>query len=166
MRGRQDREARIRSFAAAAPTHRNQDERDQGQTSVELSDVVRSKVENRGSTLLASCGKERIEKLVTKTKVAGKLKIACSWVFGNVGKAMLKPLFARQHCGLNQPVSLSSSLQFALTDLLNLLPEIPLKPSEVRAFVLYAGVYVNISGSRCAAKQVDSRRSSARRAGR
>ncbi|CAE7860560.1 unnamed protein product [Symbiodinium microadriaticum] len=106
-----------------------------------------------GSTLLASCGKERIEKLVTKTKVAGKLKIACSWVFGNVGKAMLKPLFARQHCGLNQPVSLSSSLQFALTDLLNLLPEIPLKPSEVRAFVLYAGVYVNISGSRCAAKQ-------------
>ena len=79
----------------------------------------------------------RIEKLVAKikdsldkdqlhpqdaAKLAEKINLACSWVFGKVGKALLKPLFTRQHCGLNKPMSPSSSLKFALVELTSLLP--------------------------------------------
>ncbi|OLQ14118.1 hypothetical protein AK812_SmicGene1756 [Symbiodinium microadriaticum] len=117
--------------------------------------------------LFASPGKGRIDKLSEQireilssdtlhpqdaAKLAGKLNFACSWVFGQVGKALLKPIFARQHSGLQKPVALGSPLRAALKELLRLLPDlkpmrIPLKPSEVPVFVLYADAYITLSGS-------------------
>ena len=123
--------------------------------------------------LLASPGGSRTDKLVTKiheileadalspqeaAKLAGKLNFVCSWVFGQVGKALLKPLFARQQSGINRPTGLSSSLRFALQELEKLLPElkpvsIPLQPHNVRLCILYADAYINIAGSRRAANR-------------
>ena len=47
--------------------------------------------------------------------LAGKLNFVCSWVFGGVGKALLKPIYSRQHSPfpqsiLNAPASLSDLL--------------------------------------------------------
>ena len=123
--------------------------------------------------LLASPGPSRIEKLVARikevlaadalspqevAKLAGKLNFTCSWVFGQAGTALLKPLFARQQSGIHKPTSLSSSLRSALKELQKLLPElkpvrIPLRPQDVQVCVLYADAYINIAGSRRAANR-------------
>ena len=60
--------------------------------------------------VLASAGSERIRKIQLliilasgemsqqmAAKLAGKLGFVTSWVFGQVGEALLKPLYARQH---------------------------------------------------------------------
>ena len=79
-------------------------------------------------------------------------------MFGQVGKSLLKPIFARQHSGLHRPVALGSPLPAALQELLRLLPalkpmQIPLKPSEVPVFVLYADAYMNLPSSSRAANR-------------
>ena len=60
----------------------------------------------------ASAGSDRIEKIQQMisgvlesgemsqqmaTKLAGKLNFVTSWVFGQVSKALLRPLYSRQH---------------------------------------------------------------------
>ena len=53
--------------------------------------------------------------------LAGKLNFVCSWVFGGVGKALLKPVYSRQHTPFPQS-SLNAPLRAALLSLLGLLP--------------------------------------------
>ena len=90
-------------------------------------------------------------------KLAGKLNFICSWVFSNVGKALLGPLFKRQCSGVHQPSGLSQQLRTCLQEIYALLPElrpvrIPLQPEQV-LFVLYADAYIILSGTRRSANR-------------
>ena len=58
----------------------------------------------------------------TAAKLAGKLNFITSWVFGQVGKALLRPLCSRQH-GLPGSSALSKPLRLALVEIQGVLPE-------------------------------------------
>ena len=85
--------------------------------------------------------------------LAGKLNFVCSWAFGGVGKALLKPVYSRRHSPFQQS-SLNAPLKAALFSLLGLLPL--LKP---RSFPLCRSVnprrphVLYLAGSRQAASR-------------
>jgi hypothetical protein len=85
--------------------------------------------------------------------LAGRLNFACSWVFGFVGKALLKPLYTRQHRVGQGSDLLNPPLRVALECLARLIPALkprvfPLKrgPSEPLC-VLYADAFITLADS-------------------
>ena len=97
---------------------------------------------NRGH-IHASAGTDRVQKIQqmisdtltsgemsqqAASKLAGKLNFATSWVFGQVGKALLKPLYSRQK-GLPGSSVLSKQLRVALQEIQGVLPV--LKPVQL-----------------------------------
>ena len=122
--------------------------------------------------VLASAGSERIRKiqlLISQilasgemsqqmaAKLAGKLGFVTSWVFGQVGKALLKPLYARQH-GLPGSSALSKSMRVALLEIQGVLPllkpvQIPLQVGSQSVSILYADAFITLSGVRRTARK-------------
>ena len=91
----------------------------------------------------ASAGTDRVQKIQqmisdiltsgemsqqAASKLAGKLNFVTSWVFGQVGKALLKPLYSRQK-GLPGSSVLSKQLRVALQDIQGVLPVLKLCPT-------------------------------------
>ena len=119
----------------------------------------------------ASAGSDRIEKIQQMisgvlesgemsqqmaTKLAGKLNFVMSWVFGQVSKALLRPLYSRQH-GLPGSNALSP-LRTALIEIQQVLPllkpvQIPVQINEQRVSFLYADAFITLQGVRRAANK-------------
>ena len=66
------------------------------------------------------------------SKLARKLTFVCSWVFGRVGQALLKPLHRRQRSSSSAEVELHPALKASFRLLVELLPS--LKPRLLPSF--------------------------------
>ena len=92
--------------------------------------------------------------------LAGKLAFVCSWVFGEVGRALLKAVYSRQHHGIHGPWRLQPALRAALETLLLLLPaikpaQLPLTSKELssKVAVLCADAFVTFAGGQRRSQQ-------------
>ena len=120
----------------------------------------------------ASAGTDRVQKIQqmisdiltsgemsqqAASKLAGKLNFVTSWVFGQVGKALLKPLYSRQK-GLPGSSVLSKQLRVALQEIQGVLPvlkpvQIPLQLNSQAVSISYADAFVTLQGVRRAANK-------------
>ena len=89
------------------------------------------------------------------SQLTGKLCFTCTWVFSNIGRAMLQPLYYRQHNGPPGSSPLTPRLRQALCQLRSLLPRLRprrfalLSTERNRPVVhLYAGAFVTLHGVR------------------
>ena len=128
-----------------------------------------------GQTLFASPGQARVAKLIETIRgylvqdcmsaaecsaLTGKLSFTCTWVFNNVGRSFLQPLYFRQHHGNPGSSRLTPRVRQALFQLSQLLPE--LKPRrfslsqherERPVTHLYADAFITIHGVRRSARR-------------
>ena len=128
-----------------------------------------------GQTLFASPGQARVAKLIETIQgylvqdcmsaaecsaLTGKLSFTCTWVFNNVGRSFLQPLYFRQHHGNPGSSRLTPRVRQALFQLSQLLPE--LKPRrfalsqherERPVTHLYADAFITIHGVRRSARR-------------
>ena len=88
-------------------------------------------------------------------QLTGKLCFTCTWVFSNIGRAMLQPLYYRQHNGPPGSSPLTPRLRQALCQLRSLLPRLRprrfalLSTERNRPVVhLYADAFVTLHGVR------------------
>ena len=89
------------------------------------------------------------------SQLTGKLCFTCTWVFSNIGRAMLQPLYYRQHNGPPGSSPLTPRLRQALCQLRSLLPRLRprrfalLSTERNRPVVhLYADAFVTLHGVR------------------